>query len=170
MSYFDLNRYEEDLVISEWLEKVNPIDLYERIFLVYDDDKNYRNKINVFKELVKADMEDELKLYEVNKIRYDEFKNNKADNELEHKHIKIIKELIEAGQLDSKPINDKYKPISKITDFLRWLYQNNYEEYINSNFIKKFIICDNTEKTIKQYMKPSMYSKEKKKRNKFVIV
>jgi hypothetical protein len=85
----------------------------------------------------------------------------------------IIQDLIEAGQLEKKPINGKYKPIFEITIFMEWLFNSGYEDYLNFNFFKKFIFYKNKDNSIKQYLKPCNYGvkrQKKKKSNDFVMI
>ena len=77
---------------------------------------------------------------------------------------RIIKEFINGGQLDDKPINGKYKPVNGITKFMEWLYNENYEDYLKFWFFKKFIFYKNTDETIKQYLKPSNFGVKRQKK------
>jgi hypothetical protein len=86
----------------------------------------------------------------------------------EHCTPQVIKDLIEAGQLEEKPINGKYKPVFEITDFMIWLDENNYGDYLVFNFFDKFIFYELTKETIKQYLKPSCYGVKKPKKSRKV--
>ena len=76
----------------------------------------------------------------------------------------VIKDLIAAGQLGQKMINGKYKPTFEITDFMEWLSNNSYEDYLEFGFFKKFIFYENTDGTIKQYLKPCNYGIKRQKK------
>jgi len=49
--------------------------------------------------------------------------------------IKIIKDLIEAGQLDKYPVNGKYKPYKTMPQFIQWCFDNGYKGDISPEFI-----------------------------------
>jgi len=48
---------------------------------------------------------------------------------------KLIKELIDAGQLDREPVNRKYKPYKTMPQFIQWCFDNGYADEISKNFI-----------------------------------
>jgi hypothetical protein len=60
-------------------------------------------------------------------------------------------------------VNGKYKTITGITLFMGWLNNNGYEDYLNFGFFDKYIFYENTEKSIKQYLKPSNFGIKKQK-------
>jgi len=76
----------------------------------------------------------------------------------------VIKDLIDAGQLEQETTNGKYKPIFEIPKFMEWLYNNGYEDYLKYKFFKKFIFYENTEKTIHQYLKPCNFGIKRQKK------
>jgi hypothetical protein len=86
---------------------------------------------------------------------------DKAIKKINDRPPKVIVELIDAGQLEQKMTNGKYKPINKITEFMAWLSNYGYEDCLNFKFFKKFIFYKNTEGTIKQYLKPSNFGVKK---------
>jgi hypothetical protein len=155
MNYYDTQEYADEYTINEWIKRVNPVELYERIFADVEKyrDPLYIRKVNMFKEFIKEDLMEN---------QDDEFKNNTN----EHIIPQIIKDLIDAGQLEQENINGKYKPILEITYFMEWLSKNGYEDYLKYNFFKKFIFYKNTEKTVKQYLKPSMFGIKRQKKKK----
>ena len=75
----------------------------------------------------------------------------------------VIKDLINAGQLEQKMTKGKYKPVNKITCFMDWLYNNGYEDYLNFQFFKEFIYFKNSENTIIQYLKPCNFGRKRKR-------
>jgi len=154
-SYSDTQEFADECTINEWIKRVNPVELYERIFADNEKYKDplYIRKVNMFKEFIKEDLMEN---------QDDEFKNNNN----EHITPQIIKDLIDAGQLEQENINGKYKPILDITVFMEWLSNNGYEDYLKYKFFKEFIFYKNTEKTVKQYLKPSMFGIKRKKKKK----
>jgi hypothetical protein len=52
---------------------------------------------------------------------------------------KIIKDLIDAGQLDKEPQNDRYKPYKSMPQFIQWCFNNGYGDDISKQFILKNI-------------------------------
>jgi hypothetical protein len=60
--------------------------------------------------------------------------------------------------------NGKYKPIFEITEFMVWLSNYGYEYCLNFRFFKKFIFYENTDGTIKQYLKPCNYGIKRQKK------
>ena len=90
----------------------------------------------------------------------DEFK----DYRKEYLTPQIIADLINAGQLEQEMVNYKYKPITGIKIFMDWLSNNGYEDYLNFNFFKKFIFYENTDNSIRQYLKPCNHGVKRKKR------
>ena len=64
----------------------------------------------------------------------------------------IIKELIDALQLHSKPIEGKYKPINKSDrQFIFWIVNNLYDDRLTPDNYSNFIQCNVNENTIKRY-------------------
>jgi hypothetical protein len=90
----------------------------------------------------------------------DDFNNYKN----EYFTPQVIKDLIDAGQLGQGMINGKYKPTFEITDFMEWMSINGYEDYLKFGFFKKFIFYENTDGTIKQYLKPSNFGIKRQKK------
>jgi hypothetical protein len=78
----------------------------------------------------------------------------------------VIKDLIGGGQLEQNMINGKYKPFLRIKDFIAWMSIHGYEDYLNYNFINRYIFHKNTENTINQYLKPCNSGREKQKKAK----
>jgi hypothetical protein len=52
---------------------------------------------------------------------------------------KIIKDLIDAAQLDKEPVNGKYKPFKSMPQFIQWCFDNGYGDDISKGFIWKNI-------------------------------
>jgi hypothetical protein len=48
---------------------------------------------------------------------------------------KIIKDLIDAGQLDPVPMDSKYRPYKSMPQFIQWCFDNNYGDDISKQFI-----------------------------------
>jgi len=92
----------------------------------------------------------------------DDFKNYKN----EHLTPQIIIDLINAGQLEQGMMNGKYKPINKITLFMEWLFNYGYEDYLKFSFFKKFIFYENTDNSIRQYLKPCNFGIKRQKKRK----
>jgi len=72
--------------------------------------------------------------------------------------------LINAGELEKKPINGRYKPVRKITLFMEWLNSYGYEDCLNFDFFKRHIYYKQTDGTIKQYLKPTNYGVKRPKK------
>jgi hypothetical protein len=51
----------------------------------------------------------------------------------------IIKNLIDNGQLDSEPVDGKYKPFKSMPKFIQWCVDNSFEDVISKGFIWKYI-------------------------------
>jgi hypothetical protein len=56
--------------------------------------------------------------------------------------IKIIKDIIEAGQLDPNPVNGQYKPYKTMPQFIQWCFNNGYEDDLSPNFILENIFFE----------------------------
>ena len=64
-------------------------------------------------------------------------------------------------------INGKYKPTAGIiTLFMEWLFNNGYEDYLNFSFFNKFIYYENTDNSIRQYLKPCNFGIKRQKKGK----
>jgi hypothetical protein len=68
----------------------------------------------------------------------------------------FIKELIDNGLLKDEKINGKYVPCFDIKDFIYYLSKNDLREYLEFSYFDKYFIFNVDDKTIKQYLKPSM--------------
>ncbi|MDR1250721.1 MAG: hypothetical protein LBK62_00990 [Treponema sp.] len=51
----------------------------------------------------------------------------------------IIKNLIDAGQLEREPVNGRYRPYKSMPQFIQWCFDNGYEEDISKQFVWKNI-------------------------------
>jgi hypothetical protein len=67
---------------------------------------------------------------------------------------KIVKDLIDAGQLDDTPADDgRYKPLKSMPKFIQWCCDNNYGDDISVKFILKYIYFrGNAPRTIEMYI------------------
>jgi hypothetical protein len=67
---------------------------------------------------------------------------------------KIIKDLIDAGQLDDTPADDgRYKPLKSMPKFIQWCFDNNYGDDISVKFILKYIYFrGNSPRSIQMYI------------------
>jgi hypothetical protein len=74
----------------------------------------------------------------------------------EQKVLPIIKELIGALQLKPEPKEGRYIPTNSIPQFIKWIVENKYDEYLNQNNFLKFIYCDLKEETIKRYFRDAI--------------
>jgi hypothetical protein len=72
---------------------------------------------------------------------WDAFRNGGSTKE-NVEPIKIIKDIIEAGQLDSNPVNGQYKPYKTMPQFIQWCFNNGYEDDISPNFILENIVFE----------------------------
>ena len=67
---------------------------------------------------------------------------------------KIIKEFIDAGQLEPVAINGKYKLMkTSMKQFIHWCFEQRYGEYISANFILQNILYrGDSPRTIAKYI------------------
>jgi hypothetical protein len=67
---------------------------------------------------------------------------------------KIIKDLIDAGQLEELPINRQYKPFKTLRQFIFWCVDNNYGDDLCVPFISHYIFHEGvTNRSIDEYIR-----------------
>lgn len=125
---------------------------------IYKINKLFREYIDLIEKQEEETIEGKKKA-----LTDDDFKNYKN----EYFTPQIIIDLIHAGQLEQEMINGKYKPTAGIiTLFMEWLFNNGYEDYLNFSFFNKFIYYENTDNSIRQYLKPCNFGIKRQKKGK----
>ena len=80
---------------------------------------------------------------------------------LSKKHPTVIQELIDALQLEARPIEGKYRPTSgNDSKFVSWIVNNKYDTYLTQDNYFTFIHCSLDPETIKRYYR---YAREIKR-------
>jgi hypothetical protein len=65
----------------------------------------------------------------------------------------LIKNLIDAGQLEREPVNGKYRPYKSMPQFIQWCFNNGYEDDISKQFVwKNIYFRGDSIRSIEMYM------------------
>jgi hypothetical protein len=132
-------------------EKLDEISKYQCVNFIFEQAVFLTSVLSGLAEIKDASLHNVFQTY---KNMYGDDNDRTGETTANVEPPKIIKDLIDAGQLNGVPeSNGKYKPLKTIPKFIEWCLNYGYQDYITSEFILEYIYSENTISTIKEYIR-----------------